>query len=165
MVGVYRTCCAWPRLSAFDLDSDSKRSCRNVSDSLFSSGLRSVDWNMSNSVSQNLLQQSLLRPIGLEHQSKRNSSSIPANTLFQSVATKTANTRKSQLSSKFLGKSLSLRSPNHTMGSGRGGADITRAVLTTDPASQVKFLLSNMCAMVSFIFILDYNDIFLYRAK
>ncbi|XP_031400299.1 alpha-glucan water dikinase, chloroplastic [Punica granatum] len=90
---------------------------------------------MSNSVSQNLLQLSLLRPVVLEHQSKLNSSSIPTNTLFQSTGSKTANNRKSQLSSKFLGKSLSVRRGKQSMGLGRGGADITRAVLTSDPTS------------------------------
>lgn len=130
-----------------------KALARVFHDSLFSSGSRSVSRNMSNSVSRNLLQQSLLRPIALEHQSKLNSSSIPANTLFQSAATKTAKTQKSQLSSEFVGKSLSLRRGKHTMGLGHRGADITRSVLATDPASQVKFLLSFMCASVSYKFI------------
>ncbi|KAK4788945.1 hypothetical protein SAY86_020264 [Trapa natans] len=90
---------------------------------------------MSNSVSQNLFQQSLFRPIALERQSKLNSSSIPANTLYQSASSKTGKIRKSQLSSEFTGNSL--RRGNHTTGFGRRGVDITSAVLTTGPASQI----------------------------
>ncbi|KAK4758856.1 hypothetical protein SAY87_020157 [Trapa incisa] len=92
---------------------------------------------MSNSVSQNLLQQSLLRPIVFEHQSKLNSSSIPANTLYQSTASKAAKTQKSQLSSKFMGKCWSFRRGEHTMELGRGDAVTTCSVLPSDPVSQL----------------------------
>lgn len=91
---------------------------------------------MSNSVGHNLLNQSLL-------QSKINSSGIPANTLFQakSVHQVAAQARKSPISKKFCGNNLNVQKPKLAMGSRHPATAVPRAVLTTDPPSDVwKFL-------------------------
>lgn len=84
---------------------------------------------MSNSISNNLLNQSLLR-------SKLNSSGIPANTLFQASRVK-APTRKSQTSKKFPGNNLVVGKPNLAMESRRRSSAVPRAVLAADTDSKV----------------------------
>lgn len=84
---------------------------------------------MSNSISNNLLNQSLLR-------SKLNSSGIPANTLFQASRVK-APTRKSQTSKKFPGNNLVVGKPNLAMESRRRSSAVPRAVLAADTDSKL----------------------------
>lgn len=105
--------------------------------SLYCVQILGVSKKMSNSVSQSLLQRSLLRPVVVEHQSKLNSSSIPANTLFQSASTNksTARARKSQLSTKFLGNKLPVSRSRSAMTRAHGDAFIARAVMTSDTTS------------------------------
>ncbi|KAF5450262.1 hypothetical protein F2P56_030628 [Juglans regia] len=94
---------------------------------------------MSNILGNNILHQSLLRPPVVEPLSKLNSSGIPANTLFQAASWNqaAAQTRKSPLSTKFLGNNLKVRKPNLAMGTHRPLKFNLRAVLATDPASEL----------------------------
>lgn len=111
---------------------------------------------MSNTLGNNILHQSLLRPPVVEPQSKLNSSGIPANTLFQAASWNkvAAQTRKSPLSTKFLGNNLNVLKPNLAMGTRRPLKFNLRAVLATDPSSEVIFRLLKM-ATYSFVFIVE----------
>ncbi|CAK7332617.1 unnamed protein product [Dovyalis caffra] len=76
---------------------------------------------------------SLLRPTALEHQSKLNSSGIPANSLFQSVSGNQAARR----SSTFYGNSLKVRKSKLGIAGVRRSVLFTpRAVLAMDPPSE-----------------------------
>lgn len=99
---------------------------------------------MSNSIGRNLLQQSLLCSPIFEHRSKLNSSGIPANSLFQSAIVNQAAARKSPLSTKFYGTGLYVRRRKLAVGTCRPVLIAPRAVLTMDPASEVKFPLLNI---------------------
>lgn len=97
---------------------------------------------MSNSLGQNLLHQSLLRPTVFEHQSKINSSSlaldspdIAGNTSIQAKAT--LQLRKSHLAIDFRGSRLNLRKSRLPMGTNRAISVFPRAVLATDPTSEL----------------------------
>ncbi|KAG6654998.1 alpha-glucan water dikinase, chloroplastic isoform X2 [Carya illinoinensis] len=94
---------------------------------------------MSNTLGNNILHQSLLRPPVVEPQSKLSSSGIPANTLFQAASWNkvAAQTRKSPLSTKFLGNNLNVLKPNLAMGTRRPLKFNLRAVLATDPSSEL----------------------------
>lgn len=111
---------------------------------------------MSNILGNNILHQSLLHPPVVEPQSKLNSSGIPANTYFQAASWNqaAAQTRKSPLSTKFLGNNLKVRKPKLVMGTHRPLKFNLRAVLATDPASEVIFRLLKMAAY-SFLFIVE----------
>ncbi|XP_010248573.1 PREDICTED: alpha-glucan water dikinase, chloroplastic isoform X2 [Nelumbo nucifera] len=91
---------------------------------------------MSNTIGQGLLNQYLCHPITLEHQSKSVCYGISANSLFQalSVSQKALQIRK-RLSTKFRENSLS-RTKSIVIKEKR--SMVTRAVLTTDPASEIK---------------------------
>ncbi|KAK1552116.1 hypothetical protein Q3G72_010601 [Acer saccharum] len=104
--------------------------------------LRSVSFTMSNSIGHNLLHQSLLCSTVLEHQSKLNSSGIPANSLFQAATINQA-ARKSPISTKFYGANLKARKPKLAMGSRRSASITPRAVLAVDSTSEVagKYIL------------------------
>ncbi|KAL5826788.1 hypothetical protein ACOSQ3_018629 [Xanthoceras sorbifolium] len=91
---------------------------------------------MSNSIGHNLLHRSLLYSTVLEHQSKLNSSGIPANSLFQAATINQA-ARKSPISTKLYGTNLNGRKLKLAMGSRRPVIIAPRAVLATDPASEV----------------------------
>lgn len=114
----------------------------------FSSELRSVSTNMSNTLGHNILQQSLLRPPLLEPQRKLNSSGIPANTLFQAVCgnQSAAHSRKSPLSRKFFGNNLSVQKSKLASGTRCPVTVVPRAVLAMDPASEVIIHLLKMVA-------------------
>ncbi|KAK3416768.1 hypothetical protein EUGRSUZ_H02531 [Eucalyptus grandis] len=86
-----------------------------------------------------LLGQSLLCPVVSEHQSKLNTSAIPANTLLQATSANQAvpKTRNPKLSTKFMGSSLNQRKAKLTMGDGRAYSFVARAVLTTNPAPEL----------------------------
>lgn len=103
---------------------------------------------MSNSISRNLLQQSLLCSTVFEHPSKLRSSGIPANSLFQAASVNqpagAAAARKSPLSTKFYGTSLNVRRPKLAMGTHRPVLITPRAVLAVDPASEVIFPLPDI---------------------
>lgn len=117
-------------------------------DSWISSEVTCASTNMSNTFGNNILHQSLLRPPVVEPQNKLNSSGISANTLFKAAYWNqaAAQTRKSPLSSKFLGNNLNVQKPNLAMGSHRPVKFNLRAVLATDPASEVIFRLLKMAA-------------------
>ncbi|KAH9773137.1 alpha-glucan water dikinase 1 [Citrus sinensis] len=95
---------------------------------------------MSNSIGRNVLHQSLLCSTVFEHQSKRHSSGIPANSLFQAVSINqpagASAARKSPLSTKFYGTSLNAR-PKMAMGRHRPVLITPRAVLAVDSASEL----------------------------
>lgn len=102
---------------------------------------------MSNSIGRDVLHQSLLCSTVFEHQSKRHSSGIPANSLFQAVSINqlagASAARKSPLSTKFYGTSLNAR-PKMAMGRHRPVLITPRAVLAVDSASEVIFPLLNI---------------------
>ncbi|KAL9423869.1 hypothetical protein AB3S75_035877 [Citrus x aurantiifolia] len=95
---------------------------------------------MSNSIGRDVLHQSLLCSTVFEHQSKRHSSGIPANSLFQAVSINqlagASAARKSPLSTKFYGTSLNAR-PKMAMGRHRPVLITPRAVLAVDSASEL----------------------------
>ena len=90
---------------------------------------------MSNSIGHNLLHRSLLPSIVLEHQSKINSACIAGNTLFQAQATSLI--RNSPLLTEFRGRSLCVRKKKLAMGKHCSVSGFPRAVLATDPVSEV----------------------------
>lgn len=97
---------------------------------------------MSNSISQNILHQRLLRPSVFDSQSKFNASGTHKSTLFQAALANQVPGQhwKSPISTKFLGKGLSVKKPRMATGTGRHSFPVnTRAVLATDPASEVLF--------------------------
>lgn len=100
---------------------------------------------MSNSIARNVLQQSLLCSNALEHQSKLNSSGIPANSLFQAASINQA-ARKSSISTRFYGTSLDVRKPKLAVGRHRPVLITPRAVLAMDPASEVTFHMLKIVA-------------------
>lgn len=88
---------------------------------------------MSNSIGHhNLLHHTMILPTVLEHQSKLSSS---GNTLFPINAT--SKSRKPSLSTKFLGKKITSPKTNFAMTTQRTLTFFPRAVLTTDPASEL----------------------------
>ncbi|KAL4015937.1 alpha-glucan water dikinase [Cucumis melo var. makuwa] len=95
---------------------------------------------MSNSISQNILHQRLLRPSVFDSQSKFNASGTHKSTLFQAALANQVPGQhwKSPISTKFLGKGLSVKKPRMATGTGRHSFPVnTRAVLATDPASEL----------------------------
>lgn len=102
---------------------------------MISSELRIVSFvkNMSNSIGHNLLHSTVL-----EHQSKFNSSGIPANSLYQ-VASVNQAEGKSSVSTKFYGTSLNVRKPCLAVDKCRPIRFIPCAVLAMNPASEVIF--------------------------
>ncbi|KAL0539016.1 hypothetical protein IC582_023190 [Cucumis melo] len=95
---------------------------------------------MSNSISQNILHQRLLRPSVFDNQSKFNASGTHKSTLFQAALANQVPGQhwKSPISTKFLGKGLSVKKPRMATGTGRHSFPVnTRAVLATDPASEL----------------------------
>lgn len=93
---------------------------------------------MSNTVGHNLLQQSLLRPVVLEHQSKLHSSGTHPYSLYRpgSVTNSAAQIGKSFLSKKFYGNSLNKQKARLTTGTGGQVKIVPQAVLAMDPASE-----------------------------
>ncbi|XP_044491919.1 alpha-glucan water dikinase, chloroplastic isoform X2 [Mangifera indica] len=91
---------------------------------------------MSNSIGHNLLHNNLLHSTVLEHQSKFNSSGIPANSLYQ-VASVNQAEGKSSVSTKFYGTSLNVRKPCLAVDKCRPIRFIPCAVLAMNPASEL----------------------------
>ncbi|XP_022151917.1 alpha-glucan water dikinase, chloroplastic [Momordica charantia] len=95
---------------------------------------------MSNSISQNILHQSLLRPTVFDSQSKFNYSGTPKNTLFQAAIANQVPAQhwKSPVSTKFLGNGLNLQKRRMAIGTGRRSSPVNpHAVLATDTASEL----------------------------
>lgn len=106
---------------------------------------------MSNSISQNILHQSLLRPTVFDNQSKFNPSGTHKNALFQAAIANQVPAQhwKSPVSTKFLGNSLNVQKPRMATGTGRRRFPVNpHAVLTTDPASEVHFQLLGLANYV-----------------
>ncbi|XP_031271017.1 alpha-glucan water dikinase, chloroplastic isoform X2 [Pistacia vera] len=91
---------------------------------------------MSNSIGHNLLHNNLLCSTVLEHQSKFNSSGIPANSLYQAASVNQA-ARKSPVSTKFYGTSLNVRNSNLAVGKRRPVSIIPCATLAMDPTLEL----------------------------
>lgn len=93
---------------------------------------------MSSSIGHNLPHQSFLAPTALEHQTKINPCCISGrNNLFQAQAY--SRLRKSPISTKFWGNTLNVGRVKLPMGTHRVGSVFPRAVLATDPASEVLY--------------------------
>ncbi|XP_011655614.1 alpha-glucan water dikinase, chloroplastic isoform X2 [Cucumis sativus] len=95
---------------------------------------------MSNSISQNILHQTLLRRSVFDNQSKFNASGTHKSTLFQAALTNQVPGQhwKSPISTKFLGNGLNVKKPRMATGTGCRSFPVnTRAVLATDPASEL----------------------------
>lgn len=107
---------------------------------------------MSNTVGHNLLQQSLLRPVVLEHQSKLHSSGTHPYSLYRpgSVTNSAAQIGKSFLSKKFYGNSLNKQKARLTTGTGGQVKIVPQAVLAMDPASEV--ILTKIINLIGFEF-------------
>ncbi|XP_043704280.1 alpha-glucan water dikinase, chloroplastic-like isoform X1 [Telopea speciosissima] len=93
---------------------------------------------MSNTIRHGLLHQSLCRPTTAEHQSKTNSPGVSINALFQASPAKqgTIQLSKSLICTKF--RENNLKVPKTDIIKGRlMVAAVPRAVLTTDPASEL----------------------------
>ncbi|CDP13198.1 unnamed protein product [Coffea canephora] len=90
---------------------------------------------MSNSIGNKVLRQSFLPWTVLEPRSRINSTSTGKNTLFSPQATSAA--RKSPISTEFHGSKLTVKEKKLSMGKERGLSSFPRAVLATDPSSQI----------------------------
>ena len=102
---------------------------------------------MSNGVSHSVFHQTLLCQTVAEYQSKVGSSGIPASTLFQALSANKGSTQPNKflLSTNFRGRRLCVRKRTLAMGRNRHEAVVPRAVLTTNPASQVSYISSETC--------------------
>ncbi|KAE9449924.1 hypothetical protein C3L33_18166, partial [Rhododendron williamsianum] len=92
---------------------------------------------MSGSIGHNLPHQRFLAPTALEHQTKINPCCISRrNNLFQAQAY--SRSRKSPISTKFWGNTRNVGRVKLPMGTHRVGSVFPRAVLATDPASEME---------------------------
>ncbi|XP_038892070.1 alpha-glucan water dikinase, chloroplastic [Benincasa hispida] len=95
---------------------------------------------MSNSISQNILHQRLLRPSVFDNQCKFNPSGTHKSTLFQAALANQVPAQhwKSPISTKFLGNGLNVKKPRMAIGTGRCSFPVNpHAVLATDPTSEL----------------------------
>ena len=104
---------------------------------------------MSNSIGNKVLHQSFLPWTVLEPRSRINSTSTGKNTLFSPQATSAA--RKSPISTEFHGSNFTVNEEKLSMGKERGLSSFPRAVLATDPSSQVIFYFSVELTWYSFL--------------
>lgn len=100
---------------------------------------------MSNTIGHSLLHQTLLHPTVLEQQTKINSCSISGNSFF--LPKSTANQAKSQiqkspLSTKFHSKRTNVKTTKLPMGTQGPVSVVPRAVLASEPASEVIYASS-----------------------
>ncbi|XP_038694729.1 alpha-glucan water dikinase, chloroplastic-like isoform X4 [Tripterygium wilfordii] len=93
---------------------------------------------MSNTIGHNIFRQSFICPMILEHQTKLNSSGVPANSFLQSASVKqsTLHIRSSVASSKFYGNNLNVRKQKSSTGTRRPVKVTPQAVLAMDPTSE-----------------------------
>ncbi|EEF34459.1 alpha-glucan water dikinase, chloroplastic [Ricinus communis] len=93
---------------------------------------------MSNSISHNLLQQSLVRhSVVLEHRNKLNSSSSSSAAASGIASLSAPQIRRSSISSSFYGNRLKISKSKLAIGTPRPATITPRAVLAMDPASEL----------------------------